>query len=263
MTVTVENLSKKTLLEMIESFENYPSVSEEDDRAYILAYLDDEACAISKDDIQEYIDAIEITKDNIHEFYEFMNNDLEKYEIILHNVISYRLDTLFKNLDFHSNEYHTFLMKYTFGNLSKNKYITTNNVFGVEDILKPIDEYIQEIKDSDEYQQYISNKNIVESNISCPKNIKDLIEKFVPEFDYNQDNDIYGKDAHSNTRADLEKFANELQQLMGIKSIQINAAEVSNDVYNELKSETNATIHRKDNPGEFIIFHTIKNGVLL
>jgi hypothetical protein len=105
--------------------------------------------------------------------------------------------------------------------------------------------------------------DVSNGNKTCPKNIKDLIEKFVPEFDYNQDNNIYGKDAHVNTRADLEKFANELQQLMGIKSIQINATEVSNDVYTKLKSETNAIIHRKDNSGEFIIFHTFKNGVLL
>lgn len=51
-----EDLTKEQLLKMIENFEHYPAVTNENDEAYILAYLDDEACNISQVDIQEYID---------------------------------------------------------------------------------------------------------------------------------------------------------------------------------------------------------------
>ncbi|AXH16362.1 hypothetical protein CP985_03185 [Malaciobacter mytili LMG 24559] len=261
--MTVENLSKKALLEMIESFEYYPAVTEADDRAYILAYLDDEACAISKDDIQEYIDAIEITEDNIHEFYEFMNDeDLIKNKDLIHEVIFENKMEVFSKL-FEKDLINEKDFPECNNILCFQGFVLKYSLFGIIDTLKPIDEYIQEIKNSEAYQQYISNKNVDANNISCPKNIKDLIEKFIPEFDYNQDNNIYGKDAHANTRADLERFVNELQQLIGIKSIQINADEVNNDVYNELRSKTNAIIHRRDTKDEFIIFNTIKNGVLL
>jgi len=66
----IENLTKEQLLEMINDFEYYPAVTEDDDRAYILAYLEDEACGISQDDIKEYLENIEITKDNIHLYIE-------------------------------------------------------------------------------------------------------------------------------------------------------------------------------------------------
>lgn len=64
--INLEKLTKEQLLEMINDFEYYPAVTEDDDRAYILAYLEDEACDISQDDIKEYLENIEITKDNIH-----------------------------------------------------------------------------------------------------------------------------------------------------------------------------------------------------
>ena len=54
-----ENLPTNELLKMIDSFEHYPAVTDEDDRAYILAYLDDEACSISEDEIEEYISSLD------------------------------------------------------------------------------------------------------------------------------------------------------------------------------------------------------------
>lgn len=50
-----EDLTKWQLLELVESFEYYPSVTSEDDKAYILAYLEDESCNISSEEIKEYI----------------------------------------------------------------------------------------------------------------------------------------------------------------------------------------------------------------
>jgi len=53
--MTTANLTKEQLLKMIQSFEHYPSVTYADDRAYILAYLEDESCSISKEEIQKYL----------------------------------------------------------------------------------------------------------------------------------------------------------------------------------------------------------------
>lgn len=43
MKKQLEKLTKKVLVELVENFEHYPSVTIEDDEAYILAYLQDEA----------------------------------------------------------------------------------------------------------------------------------------------------------------------------------------------------------------------------
>lgn len=53
--MTIENLTKEELLEMINSFEQYPAVTQADDKAFILAYLSDEACAISPKEISDYL----------------------------------------------------------------------------------------------------------------------------------------------------------------------------------------------------------------
>lgn len=59
-----------------------------------------------------------------------------------------------------------------------------------------------------------------EDNTSCKNDIDELIEKYVPEFDYNQNNNIYGEDAHANTKADLVKFTQELMQLLKVDKTQ-------------------------------------------
>lgn len=46
-----------------------------------------------------------------------------------------------------------------------------------------------------------------------------LIEKYIPEFDYNQDNDVFGEDARNNNRETLKNFASELNNLWNIYEI--------------------------------------------
>jgi len=149
-----ENLSKSELLKMIGSFEHYPAVTDVDDRGYILAYLDDEASSISQDDIREYLAAITITKDNIHFYYEFMSDeDLKKTGGILSFIFNPRMvviknDINFKNID---SDYFFFNSRIFNGKTLEQSF------FGVKDTLKPIDEYIEEIKGSSEYKEYIYN----------------------------------------------------------------------------------------------------------
>lgn len=53
--VDLNDLTKEQLLEIVENLEHYPSITEDDDRDYILAYFNDESCSISKEEIEEFI----------------------------------------------------------------------------------------------------------------------------------------------------------------------------------------------------------------
>jgi hypothetical protein len=116
-------------------------------------------CLICNDDFKEVLKKFEcisfdnVTKDNIHLYYEFMSGKgIKKYGYILDDIFDIRLDTLkkmFFDIQFEQLSSDT---EYSFN-------ITGLIVFGVKDILKPIDEYIQEIKSSDAYKEYISKKS--------------------------------------------------------------------------------------------------------
>lgn len=75
MKKELEKLTKEQLIAMIEKFEHYPSVTMDDDKCYILSYLEDESCTISEKEIAEYLleNGVKITKDNIHLYYKFMS----------------------------------------------------------------------------------------------------------------------------------------------------------------------------------------------
>jgi len=51
----LDSMSKEELLILIEYFEYYPAVTIEDDKYYIIAYLNDEACSISKYELSKYL----------------------------------------------------------------------------------------------------------------------------------------------------------------------------------------------------------------
>lgn len=97
-----------------------------------------------------------IDKDNIHLYYEFMSDeDLEKIfknSSFLHDI---QLDRFFKIaelLRINTKEFEKF-----------KKSFLSDAYFGIKDVLKPIDEYIAEIKASSEYKEYIAESK--ESNI--------------------------------------------------------------------------------------------------
>jgi hypothetical protein len=52
--ISLELITKKSLLKMINELEYYSSVTNRDSKAYILAYLKDEACQTNTDDIIKY-----------------------------------------------------------------------------------------------------------------------------------------------------------------------------------------------------------------
>ena len=102
-----------------------------------------------------------ITKDNIHLYYEFMSDEDKKLnKVILRNSIHKRKLLVLKSLNL--------VLSYDDEKKCNFKYIDIQSkylgysIFGVKDTLKPINEYIAEIKESSEYKEYISFKIISE-----------------------------------------------------------------------------------------------------
>lgn len=107
----------------------------------------DELGELSRTEINQMLNAIfddvVITKDNIHLYYEFMSDeDIKKYRHIIMPMFNDRLEIINKSIKLDA------------------MYISaiSLSVFGIKDTLKPIDEYIAEIKATEEYRAYISSK---------------------------------------------------------------------------------------------------------
>lgn len=163
MRKELEKLTTKQLIELIKTFEHYPAVTLKDGKDYILSYLEDEACTISKKEIAEYLikSGVEITKDNIHLYYEFMSDeDLKKIFnwSIMSNVFGDRIIYITDIFGWRNDkkvlklEYWKAFDKY----YVKNNDYTRFSFFGIMDTLKPIDEYIAAIKDSEQYKIFTS-----------------------------------------------------------------------------------------------------------
>ncbi len=105
---------------------------------------------------------IEINKNNLHLYYKFISNeDLEKYSLILNDVFMDRYIFIYKELFEESSlTYPYFLVKKTtqIYNIDGG-LILKSFVLDVQDILKPIHEYLKEIKQSLSYQNYLQEKS--------------------------------------------------------------------------------------------------------
>ena len=96
-----------------------------------------------------------ITKDNIHLYYEFMNcDDIRKYSSILNKIFETRFDKIIKNFNVDIDTLETYTDKDTeiaiFDTNYRIEEYAKNSIgifcFNIKDTLKPIDEYINEIK---------------------------------------------------------------------------------------------------------------------
>lgn len=95
-----------------------------------------------------------ITSDNIHLYYEFMSDDyLIIYKQILDAILVTRKNII--NGILFSAYYDRFKGGYTFQDIGI--YRVKQSLCGLKDTLKPIDEYISQIKDSEDYRAYIAN----------------------------------------------------------------------------------------------------------
>ena len=163
----LNKLTKNQLVELVAHFEHYPAVTEENDRDYILAYLEDESCAIKEDEILEYMFkmGVEITEENLPLYHKFMSDeDLIYNRKIVDSVLAKRLKMLADILNIKNNkELQVFGVEGLNGSDTTrihsldvvfNNYLLKTVIYEAEDTLAPINEYIEEIKNSDAFKEF-------------------------------------------------------------------------------------------------------------
>ena len=153
--------------------------------------------------------SLKVTKDNIADYYEFMSDeDLHNYKVQLSELLEDRLGKIWVNLGFKSDfpDVSPPIMPYDFSNYLQGVYAVMGTskmpyqiIFGAKDTLKPIDEYIQDIKASNEYQEYILIKAIsdyTKEDIGKIKNMyldntdKEEVENFRSDLSYNKEYEL-------------------------------------------------------------------------
>ena len=141
----------------------------EDDEAYIVAYLTDEACSISEEQILTYIkDKVEITEDNIHLYYKYMsdyeklslsnNNSFYKEKNILTIALRKRAEYLTSCFSFDSiSQKLSYVRTIDYDYSYSNKQIIIGmSWFGVVDTFEPIQDYLDKIRESEQYNVFSS-----------------------------------------------------------------------------------------------------------
>jgi len=97
-------------------------------------------------------------------------------------------------------------------------------------------------------------------------NLQKIINKHVEEFEYNGENDVFGKEATDNNKGSLEVFANAIIKEMkdsislGATRIILEKSEMNEEDYQDIKEKKTATIRREDTDNEYIQFTTINLG---
>lgn len=113
---------------------------------------------------------IEITKDNICLYYDFMvsqyfNYGNDKYLLEFSNVINEvlcdRFFALCRELSICPTILHLF-SKYNYHNAN----FVTQKIFGISDLLKPLNEYKKEIMETEDYKSYISEKTSKQKTVA-------------------------------------------------------------------------------------------------
>ena len=174
----------KTIVKNISHIEGSKKVLKERKKGKVakLCYNFHEYEIMSQNEI-DFKEGVVITKDNIHLYYVFMSDDdFYKNETLLKEVIARRLALIYLDLNIDKDD------------LINNHIddVVEQFIFGIKDTLKPIEEYIAEIKDSSEYKEYIlklSNKNIL--NQCGVLNFDWLFDDKRWFFDLDNDNEFY------------------------------------------------------------------------
>ena len=117
----------------------------------------DEISTLSKREFNEMINIVykdePVNENNIHLYYEFMSS-LKKcdYGYILTKIFTNRFHIINDKIILNATS-----IKYETVTSINYMYLLSQSIYGVEDTLKPIDDYITEIKDSSEYKEYIAS----------------------------------------------------------------------------------------------------------
>ena len=99
---------------------------------------------------------VDINSDNIHLYYQFMNNeDLEKYAVVIDDILQERLLFISQELNISSDILIENSSIQTIEFQGDDMYLKIS-IFDVLDVLKQINKYIEDIKNSNEYKSFIS-----------------------------------------------------------------------------------------------------------
>ncbi len=156
MEKELQKLTTKQLIEFVETIEHYPAVTIKNGKDYIVSYLVDEACTISRKDVAVYLlkKGAVITNHNIPLYYEFMSKkDISRYRNDLHYFFNTRLPLNIN--DFLEIDKEVIIENWKYDCFSDGK-VKKQSYFGIKDTLKPIDKYIADIKNSNAYKSYIA-----------------------------------------------------------------------------------------------------------
>ena len=129
-------------------------------------------------EVDVIIDDVEINRDNIPLYYEFMSDeDIIKNQDLISDVLCDRFFEIKKNIEFDSHPFKHYNVQ-----LRKNSEASGEplkmDFFGIKDTLKPINEYISEIKESEQYKTYIKKLDSKEDALNkIVANYEEVIEE--------------------------------------------------------------------------------------
>lgn len=131
-------------------------------KSFISSAIDEEQKKLDLMDEDFQVTKNVITRDNIHLYYEFMSEqDLIKNRKILDEIFDKRRGSIKVSLTIGSFELSNH-EEFEHGNY---RFIYKCSFFGAKDTLKPIDEYIADIKASSEYKEYKKNTHLTKDEI--------------------------------------------------------------------------------------------------
>lgn len=148
-------------------------------------------------EVDVIFDDVEINRDNIRLYYEFMSDEdlVENKEIVnavytigkYHFLVKSVFDWEDKKKNILSEEQKEIASQFiSYDGVSEgNSYFQTKQfVFGVKDTLKPIDEYIEDVKNSDGYKEYLgldtSFEEIIDTSLT-KEQVSEALESFSKE----------------------------------------------------------------------------------
>ncbi len=110
------------------------------------------------------IKELEITQENLHLYYNFMSDeDLIYHRFLIDDVLEKRLNQIADIINLKNNKELQLFGVEGFSNADKSKiyslkvvfchYLLRTVIYGIKDTLKPIDEYLEEIKNSDTFNR--------------------------------------------------------------------------------------------------------------
>lgn len=170
---------------------------------------------------------IEINKNNIHLYYEFMNKEeLETHSSLLNDILLNRFHNVRNTIRVEDKKFEP-LKDYDIDLAEKSNNYIYASIFGVKDNLQPIEKYIDEIKNSDGYKNYVGENTLSSKDV--------LIESKVNLFSIIEENPIEKQAQINNYNRQL--ISNLINQIKQIKNLNKEYEEKEHDYLYDMRNE--------------------------